>query len=66
MPDQVLDTKLLEDEVEMLNNMITQVEGQLEEVSGNLLKLRTVRSAIQHVVDTQAQQLEFDFNEAED
>ena len=66
MPDQVLDTKLLEDEVEMLDNMITQVEGQLEEVSGNLLKLRTVRSAIQHVVDTQAQQLEFDFNEAED
>lgn len=49
----------------MLNNMITQVEGQLEEVSGNLLKLKTVRSAIQHVVDTPAQ-LEFDFNEAED
>lgn len=65
MPDQVMDTKLLEDEVEMLDNMITQVEGQLEEVSGNLLKLKTVRSAIQHVVDTQAQ-LEFDFNEAED
>lgn len=60
-----MDTKLLEDEVEMLDNMITQVEGQLEEVSGNLLKLKTVRSAIQHVVDTQAQ-LEFDFNEAED
>lgn len=63
MPD--MDTKLLKDEVEMLDNMITQVEGQLEEVSGNLLKLKTVRSAIQHVVDTQAQ-LEFDFNEAED
>lgn len=63
MPD--MDIKLLKDEVEMLNNMITQVEGQLEEVSGNLLKLKTVRSAIQHVVDTPAQ-LEFDFNEAED
>ena len=65
MPDQVMDIKLLEDEVGMLDNMITQVEGQLEEVSGNLLKLKTVRSAIQHVVDTQAP-LEFDFNEAED
>lgn len=65
MPEQVMDTKLLEGEVEMLNNMIAQVEGQLEEVSGNLLKLKTVRSAIQHVVDNQAQ-LEFDFDEVED
>lgn len=65
MPNQDIDTKLLEDEVEMLNNMVSQVEGQLEEVSANLLKLKAVRSAIQHVVDTQAQ-LEFDFNEAEE
>ena len=45
MPNQDIDTKLLEDEVEMLNNMVSQVEGQLEEVSANLLKLKTVRSA---------------------
>lgn len=65
MPEQVMDTKLLEGEVEMLNNMIAQVEGQLEEISSNLLKLKTVRSAIQHVVDNQAQ-LELEFDEEED
>jgi prefoldin subunit 5 len=54
----------LKDEVEMLDNMITEVEGQFDQVSKNLEKLRAVREALKHVVDTNEQPV-LDFYQGE-
>lgn len=59
MPEE-LKIDALKDEVEMLDNMVAEVEGQFDQVSQNLEKLRAVRAALKHVIDTH-EQIEFDF-----
>lgn len=54
----------LKAEVEMLDNMVADVEGQFDQISQNLEKLRAVRAALKHVIDTH-DPLEFDFGEEE-
>lgn len=53
----------LRTEVEMLNGMIAEVEGQLETVEQNLYKLKTVRCALSEVID---QHPELDLKEEEE
>lgn len=50
-----MDTQILREEVDMLDNMIGQVKGQLEEAQANLTKLETVREALQTCVDDDEQ-----------
>lgn len=54
MPDE-LNIDALKDEVEMLDNLITEVEGQFDQVGKNLEKLRAVRAALKSVVDANEQ-----------
>lgn len=54
-----MDTKILREEVDMLDNMIGQVKGQLEEAQANLTKLETVREALNTCIeDVEQPQLE--------
>jgi len=53
----------LRSEVEMLNGMIAEVEGQLETVEQNLQKLKAVRCALCEVID---QHPELDLKEEEE
>lgn len=50
-----MDTQILREEVDMLDNMIAQVSGQVEEAQANLNKLTTVRDALQTCVDDDEQ-----------
>jgi len=59
-----LNIDVLKIEVEMLDNMVAEVEGQFEQVCQNLEKIRAVRAALKHVIDTH-EQLEFDFGAEE-
>jgi len=55
---------VLKIEVEMLDNMVAEVEGQFEQVRQNLEKIRAVRAALKHVIDTH-EQPQFDFGAEE-
>lgn len=50
-----MDTQILREEVDMLDNMIGQVKGQLEEAQANLTKLETVREALNTCIEDDEQ-----------
>ena len=45
----ILDSDLIDNEIQMLDGMISEVEDQLANVGSNLRKLRVVRDALKQV-----------------